>query len=100
MRGLFHLGIFPHNSTSGSKLHVYFTARHKSLVNAEDPLEVPADLVPSVTDYALFDLHLQERQSEKAKVAYENFVKGLSLLDYHSKNRVSRARAGQLGGRR
>ena len=100
MRGLFHLGIFPHENTNGAKLHVYFTARHEPLVNAEDPLEVPVDLVPSIADYALFDLHLQERQAEKAKFARENFIQGLSLLDYHTKNRVTRARVGQIGGRR
>lgn len=101
MKGLFHLGLFPHENVSGAKLHVYFTARHKPLVNAEDPVECPPDLVTSVVDYALFDLHLQERQqADKAKLAYENFIRGISLLDYHTRNRVTRPRVGHIGGRR
>lgn len=100
MRGLFHLGIFPH-STSSENLYVYFTVRHRPLVNAEDPLvDVPPDLTAAVADYAIFDLHLQERQSDKAQEALSDYKQGLSLLDYHTKNRVSRARTPQIGGRR
>jgi hypothetical protein len=101
MRGLFHLGVYPHDTSSGEKLHVYFTIQHTPLVNAEDPLvDVAPDMVQAVADYTLFDLHLQERQAERAQEALSAYHKGLSLLDYHTGNRVSRARTGQIGGRR
>jgi hypothetical protein len=101
MRGLFHLGLFPHNTSSGSKLHIYFTVRHRPLVNAEDPLvDVPPDLVRAVVDFACYDLHLQERQAVRAQEALAEYKEGLSQLDYHSKNRVSRPRVGAIGGRR
>jgi len=101
MRGLFHLGVYPHDTASGEKLHIYFTVRHTPLENAEDPLvDVPPDLVQAVVEYALFDLHLQERQASKAQETLSEYHENLSLLDYHAKNRVSRARIGHMGGRR
>jgi hypothetical protein len=57
-------------------------------------------MVQSVVDYALFDLHLQERQAEKAQEALAAYRIGVSTLNYHLKNRVSRARTGHMGGRR
>jgi hypothetical protein len=101
MRGLFQLGVFPHDNSNGGKLHIYFTVRHAPLVNDVDPVvDIPTDMVQAVVDYALFDLHLQERQADKAQEALESYKGNLSLLDYHTKNRVSRARTGYMGGRR
>lgn len=101
MRGLFKLGVFPHDTASGEKLHIYFTVRHSPLVNDVDPVvDIPTDMIQAVVDYALFDLHLQERQADKAQEALGAYKGNLSLLDYHAKNRVSRARTGYMGGRR
>lgn len=101
MRGLFHLGVFPHDSSSGEKLHVYFTVRHTPLVFAEDPVvDLAPDLVQAVVDYAVFELHLQERQATLAQESLASYKEGLSLIGYHADNRVSRARTGHLGGRR
>lgn len=101
MRGLFHLGIFPHDTTSGEKLHIYYTVRHRRLVNDVDPLvDVANDLTPAVVDYALFELHLQERRPVQAQAALKDYHERMSLLDYHLKNRVSRPRVGAIGGRR
>jgi len=101
MRGLFHLGVFPHDTASGSKLHVHYTIRHRPLVNAEDPLvDVLPDMVRPVVDYALFDLYLQERQAPAAQEALAEYHQGVSQLDFHTKNRVSRPRVGAIGGRR
>jgi hypothetical protein len=101
MRGLFMLGLFPHNTSAGERLHIYFQARHKPLVNDVDPLlDIPKDLVVAVVDYALFDLHMQDRQGEKAKAAYAEFKKNLDRLGYHINQRVTRPRIGRIGGRR
>lgn len=101
MHGPFHLGIYPNGSGVGQKLHVYFQARHRELENDVDPLlDIPPDLVEAIVDYALFELHMQERQGEKAKAAYAIFSKRLASLKYHVKQRVTRPRIGRIGGRR
>ena len=66
-----------------------------------DPLvDVANDLTPSVVDYSLFELNLQERRPAQAQSALKDYHERMSLLDYHVKNRVSRPRVGAIGGRR
>lgn len=82
MRGNMWLGIFPRPASNAGILRFYYEAVPPALESTEEPA-FPQEFHPGVVEYALTDLHMQEREPDKALghwKQYEDIEEGLRLF--------------------
>jgi len=99
MRGLFHLGVFPHLAANTGVMHVYFKHIHPPLSNTWSEIYVPEDFVEAVEEYALYDLYAQDRETGKALLHWAGFVERAKPLRDLVERRGKRPRAGRMANR-
>ena len=99
MRGLFWMGIWPRpTSDTGEFIRIYYTGVAPSLdEDGEEPRQLPDEFVPALEEYALYELHQREGETQKALYWWDKYKQRESVLEQHMAHRVSQARTGVLG---
>jgi len=99
VRGQFWLGVWPRPSLDVDEfLRVYYTGVAPALEeDGEEPAELPDEFVPALEEYALYELHQREGESEKALYWWGKYLEREKLLEQHMAHRVTTARTGRLG---
>jgi hypothetical protein len=86
LRGNWWLGVWPRQSNDTGKLRVYYTDIPAPLTDTESP-SFPRDFHPGITDYAIFDLLCQQRETEKALTYWKSFLDYADGLMKHVQGR-------------
>lgn len=99
MRGLFWLGIWPRpTADTGEFIRIYYTGVAPSLdEDGEEPRQLPDEFVPALEEYALYELHQREGETQKALYWWQKYQEREKALEQHMAHRVSQARTGAIG---
>jgi hypothetical protein len=98
-RGLWWLGLWPSPSEDVDQhVRVYYTGVAPELKeDGEVPAQLPDEFVPALEDYALYELHSRDGETEKALYWWQRYQERERALEQHMAHRVTTARTGKLG---
>ncbi len=98
-RGFCWLGIYPHAASASGYLRVYFSSLAPQLTHPQAVLaDLPDDFTPALEDYAIYDLHAQDGETQKALLRWKDFAIRQAGLGSAVSNRGRSS--GNIGGRR
>jgi hypothetical protein len=98
-RGAYWLAVWPTPSTSVDEfLRVYYTSVAPALdEDGEVPAGLPDEFIPAVEEYALYELHQREGETQKALYWWGRYKERERSLEQHMAHRVTTARTGSIG---
>jgi hypothetical protein len=99
IRGQFWLGLWPSPSADlDENIRVYYTGVAPALEeDGEEPAQLPDEFVPAIEEYALYELHQREGETEKALFWWGKYSEREKALEQHMAHRVTTARTGSIG---
>lgn len=99
VRGQWWLGVWPSPSTDLDEwLRVYYTGVAPVLEeDGEEPAQLPDEFVPALEEYALYELHQREGETDKALYWWEKYQGREKALEQHVAHRLTTARTGRIG---
>jgi len=99
VRGLWWLGVWPSPSSDVDEfIRVYYTGVAPALAeDGEEPAQLPDEFVPALEEYALYELHGRERETDKALYWWGKYKERERALEQHIAHRVTTARTGRIG---
>jgi len=98
-RGLWWLGLWPHTSTDpGEFVRVYYTAVAPRMEDdGEEPRQLSEEFIPALEEYAIYELHQREGETDKALYWWGQYKTRERDLEQHMAHRVTQARTGKIG---
>jgi len=99
IRGAWWLGIWPHPTSDVDEwVRVYFTGVAPSLAeDGQEPRGLPDEFVPALEEYACYELHQREGETDKALYWWGKYKERERALEQHMAHRVTTARTGVIG---
>jgi hypothetical protein len=88
-RGNWWLGVYPKEETETRAVRLYYSAIPEAMVDDEEEPDMPREFHFGLVEYALFDCHVQQRETKKALKFWKSFEGYQQALTTYVQKRIA-----------